>query len=117
VDTILRYSFAAGARADSLRSLAAERGVVGMHWLLWSDWMTDFAAVLGPMTDIEVIAAGVGVRDRTRLRRLYGAGRWRKMKGVARIRLHNGDERMAELHWYEAHGIGKREIKRKAYVD
>lgn len=64
-----------------------------------------------------MIAAGLSVRDRARRRRLYGLGRWRKMKGVARIRLLNGDVRMAELHWYEAHGIGKREIKRKGYVD
>jgi hypothetical protein len=79
--------------------------------------VTDFAAILSPIHGIAVIAAGPGVRDRTRLNRLYGRGRWRKMKGIARIRLHNGDERMAELHWYEAHGIGKREIKRKKYVD
>ena len=52
-----------------------------------------------------------------RLRRLYGRGRWRKMKGVARVRLQNGDVRLAELHWYEAHGIGKKEIKRKRYLD
>jgi hypothetical protein len=63
-----------------------------------------------------VIATGKGIRDLRRLRRLYGQGRWRKMKGIARIRLHNGDIRLAELHWYEAHGIGKKEIKRKRYV-
>ena len=51
------------------------------------------------------------------MRRLYGQGRWRKMKGIARIRLHNGVIRLAELHWYEAHGIGKKEVKRKRYVD
>lgn len=79
--------------------------------------MTDFAAILSPIAKVEVIAAGLSVRDRARLRRLYGPGRWRKMKGVASIRLFNGDVRMAELHWYEAHGIGKREIKRKKYVD
>ena len=50
------------------------------------------------------------------MRRLYGQGRWRKMKGIARIRLHNGEIRLAELHWYEAHGIGKKEVKRKRYV-
>lgn len=59
--------------------------------------MSDFAAILSPIADVEVIAAGVGVRDRTRLRRLYGPGRWRKMKGVVRTRLHNGDVRVAEL--------------------
>lgn len=79
--------------------------------------MTDFDAIFGEITDIEVIAAGAGVRDVARLRRLYGPGRWRKMKGIARVRLHNGDIRLAELHWYEAHGIGKKEVKRKRYVD
>jgi len=48
---------------------------------------------------------------------LYGKGRWRKIKGVARIGLRDGRVRLAELHWYEAHGIGKKEIKRKKYLD
>ena len=52
-----------------------------------------------------------------RLRRLYGKGRWRKMKGVGRIRLKDGRTRIAELHWYEAHGIGKKEFKLKKYLD
>jgi hypothetical protein len=64
-----------------------------------------------------VIATGRAIRDRHRLRRLYGGGRWRKMKGIASIRLLTGDIRLAELHWYEAHGIGKKEIKRKRYLD
>jgi hypothetical protein len=64
-----------------------------------------------------VIATGRGIKDLARLRRLYGRGRWRKMKGVARVRLQNGDVRLAELHWYEAHGIGKKEIKRKRNVE
>jgi hypothetical protein len=71
--------------------------------------------VLGELTD--TIAVGSGIRDVPRLRRLYGRGRWRKMKGVARIRLKNGRVRLAELHWYEAHGIGKKELKRKRYLD
>ena len=61
--------------------------------------MTDFAAILGDITGVEVIATGTAIRDLPRLRRLYGAGRWRKMKGIARIRLHNGEIRLAELHW------------------
>ena len=69
--------------------------------------------VVGDLTDIETIAAGRGVRALPRLRRLYGRGYWRKMKGSARIRL----VRLAELHWYEAHGIGKKELKRKRYLD
>jgi len=72
--------------------------------------------VLGELSDIETIASGRGVRDLARLRRLYGRGRWRKMKGVARIRLPDGSVRRAELHWYEAHGIGKKEFKAKRYL-
>ena len=74
-------------------------------------------AIFGEITDIRVIAAGLGIRDVSRLRRLYGKGRWRKMKGIAKVRLHSGEVRRAELHWYEAHGIGRKEIKRKRYVD
>ena len=73
--------------------------------------------IIGEITVIETIAAGTGIRDIKRLRKNYGKGRWRKMKGVARVRLDNGRVRLAELHWYEAHGIGKKEIKRKCYLD
>ena len=76
----------------------------------------DFELV-GDLTDVETIATGAGIREQPRLRRLYGKGRWRKMKGVARIRLRGGRIRLAELHWYEAHGIGKKEFKRKKYLD
>ena len=73
--------------------------------------------IVGEITVVETIAAGKGIRDLRRLRRSYGKGRWRKMKGIARIRLVTGRIRLAELHWYEAHGIGKKEIKRKRYLD
>lgn len=73
--------------------------------------------IISPITNIEVIASGSGIRDIQRLRRMYGTGRWRKLKGVATIKLWNGKIRLAELHWYEAHGIGKREMKRKNYLD
>jgi hypothetical protein len=73
--------------------------------------------ILGGITDVEVIAAGGSIRDLERLKKLYGPGRWRKLKGVATIRLRNGRVRRVELHWYEAHGTGKREIKRKRYLD
>ena len=73
--------------------------------------------ILGEITGLETIASGRGIRDLRRLQRNYGKGRWRKMKGSARIRLRNGDVRVAEIHWYEAHGIGKREFKRKRYLD
>jgi hypothetical protein len=76
----------------------------------------DFELV-GDLTDVETIATGRGIRELPRLRRLYGKGRWRKMKGVARIRLKSGRIRLAELHWYEAHGIGKKEFKRKRHLD
>lgn len=69
--------------------------------------------VLGEITDIETIAVGAGVRDRARLRKQYGRARWRKLKGVASVRLTDGAVRLAEVHWYEAHGIGKREFKLK----
>ena len=69
--------------------------------------------VIGKITNIEPIARGMGVRDHARLIRLYGGKRWRKIKGKATIRLRNGRVRKVELHWYEAHGIGKREMKRK----
>jgi hypothetical protein len=73
--------------------------------------------ILGDITDIEVIAVGSSIRDLPRIRKMYGSGRWRKLKGVARVRLENGDTRRAELHWYEVHGIGKKEIKRKRYLE
>lgn len=76
----------------------------------------DFA-VVGEITDVEVIAVGHGISVLGRLRRLYGAGHWRKMKGHATIRLRDGRVRRAELHWYEAHGVGKKEMKRKRYLD
>ena len=76
----------------------------------------DFELV-GDITQIETFATGKAIRDLSRLRRIYGKGRWRKRKGVALIRLRSGTIRKAELHWYEAHGIGRKEIKRKRYLD
>jgi len=73
--------------------------------------------ILGRIGDEETIAQGTGIRELPRLRRTYGPGNWRKRKGTARIQLDNGDIRFAELHWYEAHGIGRRELKRKRYLD
>jgi hypothetical protein len=69
--------------------------------------------VLGKITDVEVIAVGAAIRELPRLRRIYGRGRWRKMKGRATIRTFAGEVRDAEVHWYEAHGIGKRDFKVK----
>jgi len=73
--------------------------------------------IVSDISEVETIAAGSGIREIARLRRVYGRGRWRKLKGVARVQLSNGRIRLAELHWYEAHGVGKREIKRKRYLD
>lgn len=73
--------------------------------------------ILGTIDHIEPVAIGSSIRELARLRRQYGRGRWRKLKGVARIRLASGRTRLAELHWYEAHGIGRKEIKRKRYLD
>jgi len=69
--------------------------------------------IVSQITDVERIAKGPSVRDRARLRKWYGKARWRKVKGVANIRLPDGTIRLAELHWYEAHRIGKKEIKIK----
>jgi len=73
--------------------------------------------IIGEITDIETVAVSSGIREAARLRRAHGQGRWRKLKGVAQVQLGNGRIRLAELHWYEAHGIGKREMKRKRYLD
>jgi hypothetical protein len=69
--------------------------------------------VLGEISQIETFAAGSGIREIARLRRIYGRGRWRKRKGVARIRLADGSICLAEVHWYGAAGIGRREFKIK----
>jgi hypothetical protein len=73
--------------------------------------------IVGSIRDIETIAVNTSIRELARLRRIYGEGRWRKMKGIALIQLSNGEVREAELHWYEAHSIGRFEYKRKRYVD
>ena len=73
--------------------------------------------IISEITDIETIAVGSRIRDIARLRRMYGQGRWRKLKGVATVRLRSGRIRLAELHWYEAHGIGRKDMKRKRYLD
>jgi hypothetical protein len=73
--------------------------------------------IIGEVTDIERIAAGPSIRELNRLRRQFGQGRWRKLKGVALVKLPSGSIRRVELHWYEAHGIGKRKLKIKRYID
>jgi len=73
--------------------------------------------VIGAIEKVETIAAGPSVKVRTFLRKTYGRGRWRKLKGGATVRLLNGSLHQVELHWYEAHGIGRRDFKIKAYLD
>ncbi len=73
--------------------------------------------VVGDITDVETFAIGASIRELPRLRRVYGAGRWRKRKGVALVRLDDGTLCKAEVHWYEAHGIGSKEIKIKGFLD
>ena len=73
--------------------------------------------LVGPIEQVETIAAGVGVKARSYLRKTYGPGRWRKLKGVGTVRLRNGALRRVELHWYEAHGVGRRDFKIKYYID
>ena len=72
-----------------------------------------FFEVISDIDAIETIASGTSIRDLRRLRKAHGGTRWRKKKGLAMIRLHDGTIFNAELHWYEAHGIGKREFKVK----
>lgn len=73
--------------------------------------------ILGDVTNIEVIAVGSSIREVQRLRKAYGSGRWRKLKGIATISLDDGSTCRAELHWYEAHGIGKKEFKIKRFLE
>ena len=72
--------------------------------------------ILGQVTDIETIATGSGIREIARLRKRYGRGRWRKRKGFADVLLASGEILTAEVHWYEATGIGKREFKIKGFL-
>jgi len=72
--------------------------------------------ILGEIRDIDVIAAGKQIRDFQRLCKAYGKGRWRKLKGIAQVRLQTGHIITAEIHWYEAFGIGRKELKIKSRV-
>jgi hypothetical protein len=76
-----------------------------------------FFEVCGEIAGLETFVAGNPIRELPRLRKLYGPGRWRKRKGYAEVRLPNGTIRKAEIHWYEASGIGKKELKIKRFVD
>jgi hypothetical protein len=73
--------------------------------------------IVGEITNIETIAVGNKIREIAKLREEYGRGRWRKLKGQAAVKLLNGRIRLAEVHWYEAHGIGKQKMKIKFFLD
>lgn len=73
--------------------------------------------IIGQITNVEAIAAGRGIRTLSEIRERYGSGRWRKLKGLASVRLASGRIRRAEVHWYEAHGVGKRGFKIKRFLD
>jgi hypothetical protein len=73
--------------------------------------------ILDDISNVETIATGAGIREIARLRKIHGRGRWRKRKGVAELRLEDGTVARAEIHWYEATGIGRREFKIKQFID
>jgi len=73
--------------------------------------------IVGQVSNVETMAMGRGIRTLRHVQERYGPGRWRKLKGVAVVRLANGRTRRAEVHWYEAHGVGKRAFKIKRFLD
>ena len=73
--------------------------------------------VIGGIEQIQLIATGNRIREIDRLRKAFGAGRWRKLKGIAVVRFEDGTIHRVELHWYEAHGIGRKKLKIKQYLD
>lgn len=73
--------------------------------------------VIGDITEVETIAVNLSIRELDRLQAKYGGRRWRKKKGIALVRLLNENVRKAEIHWYEAHGVGKRKMKIKRFLD
>ena len=72
--------------------------------------------VVGPILNVETIASGHAIRELKRIQKAHGKGGWRKRKGVARIRIADGSIHTAEIHWYEAHGIGRKEAKVKRLI-
>jgi hypothetical protein len=73
--------------------------------------------IIGEIEEIETMAIGGRIRDIMRIQKQFGRGKWRKLKGVAQVKLQSGHIRKAELHWYEAHGIGKRKMKIKKFLE
>ena len=79
--------------------------------------MVEDFEIIGSIEDVETIAVGSRIREINRPRKTFGAGRWRKLKGIATVRLEDGTIHRVELHWYEAHGIGRKKLKIKEYLD
>jgi hypothetical protein len=73
--------------------------------------------LLSELADMEIIAVNLSIRERRRLQAQFGGRRWRKLKGIGRVRFPNGAVRLAEVHWYEAHGVGQRKMKVKRVLD
>jgi len=72
--------------------------------------------IIGRIREIEIIATGQGIDNLKRLNKTYGKANWRKLKGICQVQLEDGAVLDAEVHWYEGHGIGKKEIKIKKYL-
>lgn len=108
------------AGAGCLRHILNPRGERAFRSLVWEynrpGGVSMNFKIIGPIADIETIAVGRAIRERARLRKLYGKGRWRKRKGMASVRLSDGTMCRAEIHWYEAHGVGIREYKIKSIL-
>lgn len=78
--------------------------------------MKEDFSIIGTIEQIKTIAVGGRIREIARLRKVFGGGRWRKMKGIATVRFGDGTIQRVELHWYEAHGIGRKKLKIKEYL-
>ena len=76
-------------------------------------WFT----IRGEISEVEVVAVGASIRELPRLRKIHGPGRWRKLKGVATVEFPDGTTHLAEVHWYEAHGIGRKAVKIKRLLE
>ena len=76
-----------------------------------------YIEIIGEIESIETIAVSGRIRDIMRLRKQYGSAKWRKLKGIAKVRLQSGSICNAEIHWYEAHGIGRKKLKIKRFLD
>ncbi len=113
----------AARHAFNLRALQTQHDREALRELVVTERFIEhhavFFKIIGQIRDEETIATGQGIRPevRGRLRKKYGSGSWRKRKGIARVELENGDECEAEVHWYEAHGIGKKDFKIKCILD